>query len=325
MRLRIAVALAATALAVAAGGCGFGPGEVVEGEVTLRVTEDFGANLITAATIEDPLSSDTVIGLLDRVAEIETSYGGNFVDAIAGRAGTTTGGGDHDWLYFVNGVWAGIGGGERTVRPGDQIWWDYRYWYEAARIPVVVGSWPEPFKSGFEGERAELVLRCRHAGRACAEVGDRLDAQGIAYSEPGSAAPLQDPERMRVLVGPFSELRSDPAAAMLGADVSTSGVYASFVGCERDRYELVVRGADGEPRQIFAEAGLVAALRKGSDQPTLVITGTDRQAVAEAAERLDPEVLRDRYAIAVVGGDPVPAPAPETLPRLQDAGPRSCA
>ena len=106
-------AIAATVLSgvVAAGGCGLGPGEAAEGTATLRVTSGFGAEEIAAGTLEDPTPSDTVVRLLDDVAEIETSYGGNFVDSINGLAGSTTAGGPEDWFFFVNGYYSDDRGG----------------------------------------------------------------------------------------------------------------------------------------------------------------------------------------------------------------------
>ena len=60
---RTAARLAATALAcaVAAGGCGVGPGEAAEGEATLVVTRDFGAEPLASGTLEGPTPSDTVV------------------------------------------------------------------------------------------------------------------------------------------------------------------------------------------------------------------------------------------------------------------------
>jgi hypothetical protein len=304
-----AALLAVVAIAATASGCGFGAGGESRGTVTMRVTEDFGESLILEARLENPAESDTVIGFLDRAAEIETSYGGNFVDSIEGREGTTSGGGDHDWFYFVNGMYAEIGGGERKVRPGERIWWDYRYWYEAERIPIVVGSWPEPFKSGYEGKRPELMLGCVRAVRACDAVRARLDEQGVEYVDAKPRASLEDPKRMRILVGAWAALKGDPAVAQLEGEPRESGVYASFLDCD-GRPHLIVRGADGEPRAVYEEAGLVAAVRKGTEEPTLVLTGTDDTQVASAAALLQPQTLEDRYAVAAVAGEAVSVPVP---------------
>ena len=176
------VAAAALVGAVAAGGCGFGPGDASAGQAELRVTREFGAVPMVDATLDDPTESDTVVRFLDSNADIETSYGGNFVDSIDGYAGSTSGGGDEDWFFFVNGYYSDIGGGERKVRPGDRIWWDYRYWTAAYRVPAVVGSWPEPFLHGYDGERPGDGRRV--PGRAIGACDDVVAALGDAGVEP---------------------------------------------------------------------------------------------------------------------------------------------
>ena len=60
---------------------------------------------------------------------------------------------------------------------------------------------------------------------------------------------------------------------------------------------------------LGAGAGLVAALRRGDDPPTWIVTGTEQAAVRRAASLLDERVLRDRYAVAQPpGGDPLALP-----------------
>ncbi len=86
--LRTSAAAVAILIAAAVAGCGFGPGPSSAGTADLRVTRDFGAELLDQATDTDPAASETVARFLDREAEIETSYGGNFVDSIDGLAGT---------------------------------------------------------------------------------------------------------------------------------------------------------------------------------------------------------------------------------------------
>ena len=83
---RRAVAMAALAC-VAIAGCGLGAGESTEGEATLTVTHDYGHEQIAYATESDPAESETVIRFLDRETDVETRYGGGFVQSIDGVEG----------------------------------------------------------------------------------------------------------------------------------------------------------------------------------------------------------------------------------------------
>ena len=145
----LAAALALSAAAVA--GCGLGPGKD-EGEVELTVTRDYGSTFMLQNS-DSIRESDTVLRVLDRNSDITTRYGGGFIQSIDGLAGGQSGGRRSDWFFYVNGVESPIGSAEYDPSGGDRIWWDYRDWTAAMRVPTVVGSWPEPFLHGFQGHR----------------------------------------------------------------------------------------------------------------------------------------------------------------------------
>src|SRR5918996_5509893 len=175
------MAAAATLVCVAAAaGCGFGPGSSTEGEATLTVTRDYGAERLVEATLDDPPESVTVMRFLDGEADITTRYGGGFVQSIDGVEGTERDGRSFDWFFYVNGIESPIGAAEARVYGGDRVWWDYREWTEAMRVPAVVGSWPEPFVHGSEGRAFPVRIDCLTADEDdCSAVADRLEAEGI--------------------------------------------------------------------------------------------------------------------------------------------------
>lgn len=139
-------------LGLLAAGCG---GSGTEGEATLWVTRDRGAEVLVEATVPAGL---TAMQALREQADVETSYGGRFVDAIEGVARDA--GERRDWFFFVNGVEADRGAAEYRLRAGDVLWWDYRSWSAGAmREPVVVGAFPQPFLSGYAGRKRRAVVR----------------------------------------------------------------------------------------------------------------------------------------------------------------------
>ena len=225
-RTAVASALLLSAAALAAAGCGLGAGAGV-GKVSLRVTRDFGAAQVSPPLHDDASESDTVMRLLDRDAEIATSYGGRYVRAIDGLSEATRGGRRYDWFFFVNGIEASVGAADFPLRGGEAIWWDYRDWSRALYVPAVVGSWPEPFADGYEGKRRPVAVECRGGGGACGVVRGRLARTGVEL-----AAGSPD-DAIRLLVGPWARLRADPAAAQLERGPQLSGVYAKFAPSSR--------------------------------------------------------------------------------------------
>lgn len=141
MRRLVLVLLLAVALLA---GCGGEEG----GKATLWITHERGAQVVLNREVPAGL---TAMQALDRVADIETRYGGRYVDEINGIAGSLTS--RRDWFYFINGYEGDRSAAEYRLRDGDVEWWDFRLWKTRMREPVVVGAFPEPFLHGFGGRR----------------------------------------------------------------------------------------------------------------------------------------------------------------------------
>ena len=304
--LAAAVALCAAAVA----GCGLGPGED-EGEVTLTVTRDYGSEVMVQKT-DSIRESDSVIRILDRNADITTRYGGGFVQSIDGLAGGQSGGRRSDWFFYVNGIESPIGSAEYDPSGGDWVWWDYRDWTAAMRVPAVVGSWPEPFVNGFEGHRWPAGVVCETAQANCEKVALRLDS--AAPQSPSQEALHfynrgAPPGWIDVLVGAWPRIRTDEVAGLLADGPDRSGVFARFVGSKRPLLEVLNKR--GQPAgSIGKGGGLIAALRPGDGPPTWVVTGTDAKGVAAAANLLGDQ-LRNHYALATQpGAGPIGVPVP---------------
>jgi Domain of unknown function (DUF4430) len=125
------------------------------GEATLWVTRDRGAEVLVTASVP---AGVTAMQAIRSEADVDTSYGGRFVQSIEGVSGDA--GARRDWFYFVNGVEADRGAAEYRLQPGDVLWWDYRSWAgDDMREPVVVGAFPEPFLHGYDGRVRPVAVR----------------------------------------------------------------------------------------------------------------------------------------------------------------------
>src|SRR3954447_7364253 len=207
----------ALACAAAVAGCGIGPGPSSAGTATLTVTRGYGSDTLLEASEEDPAASETVIRFLDRQADITTRYGGGFVQSIDGLAGT----GSSDWFFYVNGVESAVGAAEVPVLGGDRIWWDYRDWSAAMSVPAVVGSWPEPFAQASSDRPEPVLIQCSDAPNACKTAKARLAAAGVMARIAGGAGTRDD--QLRLLVGTWPKVRSDPAVDELRAGPAGTG------------------------------------------------------------------------------------------------------
>jgi len=257
-------------VAVLVAGCGVGQSGR-QAPVTLTVTRDFGARV---------------------VREVEVKDGGTVAALLRGQP---------RGARFVNGVAADD---DTKVHGGDRVWADIAA--ASARTPAVVGSFPEPFLHGIDGKRLPVRIECADArGPACRQVGDRL----AGYQIPAARGGLQTaraPETLRVLIGPWTALRLDPAANALEHGPRASGVYARIAP---DGRTIAVLRADGRTgRTLGPGSGLVAATKLPDERPVWVVTGTDAAGVVSAARVFAAGTLEHRFALAVSHDLPVALP-----------------
>jgi hypothetical protein len=303
-RRTVALAVAAALSATVAAGCGAGAGET-SGEARILVTHDFGSRVIGARIQQDVPESETVMRLTERNFDVETRYGGGFVQAIDGTEGGGEGG-KVDWFYWVNGILADKGADEVDVHGGDQVWWDHHDWSGSDRIGAVVGQFPEPFAHGAEGKRYPVVLQCASSAEtACQAASDQLSAVGVHASRQTLGTNVET-EVLRVMVGTWRELRRDQALRLIDRGPASSGVFARF---DASGSRLALLDQHGDTRVTATTgAGLVAAVKLGDQVPTWAVTGTDADGVEVAAQTLDLQRLRDHFALAIDGGRDISLP-----------------
>jgi hypothetical protein len=191
-------------LALCLAGCASSRPVSTEG-ATLWITRDRGEQVMLATRVRSGL---TAMQALASVAEVKTRYGGRFVQAIQGVEGSLSKG--RDWFYFVNGYESDRSAADYRLRPGDVEWWDYRSWKDGGEtVPIVVGSYPEPFVHGFAGKTRAVVVQYESPSlRAAAQVlAGSLHASRVL---PGSSEPANDVNILRLELGKRQRFYPDP-------------------------------------------------------------------------------------------------------------------
>jgi len=122
-----AVAVLLLAVGVLAG-CG--QEQAGEGRASLWITRDRGGEVLKTAEVPAGISA---MEALRREADVDTRYGGRFVQAIDGIKGSI--GEQRDWFYFVNGYEADISAADYRLHSGDVVWFDYRSWPRRCAYP----------------------------------------------------------------------------------------------------------------------------------------------------------------------------------------------
>lgn len=205
-------ALAALAVLTLLAGCG-GSGEE-PGTAQLWVTRDRGAELIVDTEVE---SGQSLMRALAGEVELETRYGGRFVQSVNGIAGSLEG--RRDWFWFVNGYEGDRSAAAYRLRDGDVAWLDFRGWKREGEARVVVGAFPEPFLHGYAGRVRPTDVRYEPGARAIA-----LKLARVVGAE--SVAPLG---AGYTLEGNVLEVRLGPPRAVAELLGETAGDPVRFV------------------------------------------------------------------------------------------------
>jgi hypothetical protein len=195
VRLR---ALAALVVLVLLAGCGGAAGGE-EGTAQLWVTRDRGAEVLVEAEVE---AGQTLMRALAAEADLDTSYGGRYVQAIDGLSGSLER--QQDWFWFVNGYEGDRSAASYRLRDGDVAWLDFRRWEREGEARVVVGSFPEPFLHGFEGRvRAAVVRYAPGLEERARALADEIEAGsveplGVPVAAGANVLEVRDgPDRLR--------------------------------------------------------------------------------------------------------------------------------
>ena len=301
MRRALLIALAALGLA----GCGVGTG-APQTSLRLLVTENFGTTPVQELDGPKSAASDSVMQLLQRNLTVETRLGGSSVHSIDGRAGGREDGRPYAWFSYVNGVALEAEASAVDVRPSDRIWWDRHDRGAAPRVPAVIGSFPEPFLHGYDGNRLPTRLECTEPRSPhCTATGKRLAEVGVVAGKGGLQTSLSK-ETNRIITGVYRAIRNDETVRNLENGPKASGVYARPAA---DGRTIDVLDAQGRvARTLGPGSGLIAATRFEGGRPVWIVTGTDEAGVLAAAEALREGDLGGKFALGVVDGLAVDVP-----------------
>lgn len=273
------------------------------------VSRDYGREILVDKEIGDLTESETAMRVLDQSADVETRYGGGFVQSVDGIAGGTENGRTVDWFFSVNGVVAELGSAEFPVGAGDTVWWDHRDWADAMDIGGVVGAFPAPMSTGYGDKDWPTRIDCAGEMSTCEKVQEQLAGHGVdAEISPGAGESSED--TIRFMVGPWSSLKSNESAKQLAGAPAKSGVFGRFSSKGGQDHLIGLNQEDEEVQDFGPDAGLIAARRRNNDPLVWIVTGGTERAVAAAAAALTPKDLEHRYAAVVYDGQIFSLPLP---------------
>ena len=263
-------------------------------EVRLVVSRDFGAEVLRDLVVPASDGLD-VLRLLAENAEVDTGYGGRFVDGIDGLEssfGAVSTEDAADWFYWVDGVIADVGAADWKLRGGETVWWDYHRWADAMVVPAALHAFPRPYS-----QRPLAVMTAADV----AGLADWAAASGLEL-EPRRDLEGLPPDGGLVLATAGEAAATPWLAEML--DAARSGLRLVSV----DDGALAVLSPAGEIGPAAAAVAQPVTNPDDPERPFLLVLGASRADLEAFVPRLTPEALNAAVGVALVDGDLIHLP-----------------
>ena len=257
-------------------------------QVRVVATTDFGTHTLFDATVVFE-EGTTALELLQSVAEVETSYGGCFVEAING-VGETPNSGKQDWFYCMNGITADGGSCGYVLRDGDVEWWDFHGWSLRQNVSAAISCFPSAFVNGYDGQiRPTLVVFEEPFGPEAERILQTLSDAGTEGARIMPLASLASGEQETSNVVLVASSSAEPVREIYSLS-DTLGLLTHL-----EDGVLRVRSVSGEEVARFTDgAGVLEAMQNpwnpsgigACENVVLLVSGCDTAGVRAAAEAL---------------------------------------
>lgn len=274
----------------------------------LVITSGFGRQVIMDREVWFAPGS-TVMEILKAYCQVDTAYGGSFVNGINGVA-SRKGFPPQDWFYYVNGICADCGAADKKVQTEDVIWWDYHPWKAGIANTAVIGTYPEPFLKGYNGtSRGVKIVFSSSLRQEAEKLKSSLQAEGVKEVELKELEKAEVYPRLTPLlvVAEWEELEKIDYFQRLNQAYGRHGMGFCFE--ETGLYLLDYAGK--KARLCRDHAAVIGAVGDGlgDTNPLWLITGTDLESVRKGIELLAaPEKIRYMYSAALVDGEVIRLP-----------------
>lgn len=282
--------------------------------VELVITKDFGKELIFEDRIKIDNDSNAMTVLQDG-AEVETKYGGGFVNAINGVSSEFEGnnGRKLDWFYYMNGMSCNMGATDYAVNPGDIEHWDFRDWDYYQMTPAIIGDFPQPFVNGFNGKvyPTTIVYEQPYQDEADSLM-EALQQAGVnnvsAIDINGLTEQVKTNNNLILITGTGNAILEELSKAQ-----KKLGLYAYI-----ENGGLILTDAFGNKQELSSDSAFIEATQNpwnpagtAAGQNVLwIITGTDNDAVKNAVSALTTgfDDIKYSFAVALTGTDIIKIP-----------------
>lgn len=271
-----------------------------DAKVNVIVSKDFGHEELSNKEISI-LEESSVMEVMENSFDIETAYGGGFVNGINGLKSGFTGVKEKkkiDWFYYVNGSLADVGAGEYYLKPGDVVVWDYHDWSKSIYISSIIGAYPSNFINGHESLKTEILY-----GKDYDEEGNQLfkflEKKGLEDIKTGglNEEELANGETNSILIGTWNEISNLNYIKDIYENGKKAGVFFKLDD------NIKALNAKGDASSVYEKGAVITCIAKeyGLKGTLWLITGNDEVSIKRAAKLLyeEPEKIKGKFSVII--------------------------
>ncbi|WP_432408114.1 DUF4430 domain-containing protein [Wukongibacter sp. M2B1] len=283
-----------------------------DAKVSVIISKDFGNEELASKDI-DLSQESSVMEIMESNFEIETAYGGGFVNGIDGLKSGFTGAKDKkklDWFYYVNGIVAEIGASEYDIKPNDLVIWDYHNWSKSINISSIIGAYPLNFTNGHgEGQLKTEILYSKDYDKEGKGLFEFLKEEGLESIESKglSEEELANGEINSIVIGTWDEISKLNYIKNIYEKGKKVGLF--FKLSEKNITGL---NAKEEVSNVYEKGAVIASINKeyGLNGTMWLITGNDEASIKRAVKLLykQPEKIRGKFSVIVTEDEVVSIP-----------------
>ncbi len=274
-------------------------GQAESRQLRILVTRDYGREIL-AEKIVAPSGDDTVMDLMQDNFNVETAYGGGFVNSIDGLKSGYIGNGNsqkkgtkNDWFYYVNGVMAEIGADQYMCEDVNTVSWDFHDWGGDMYVRTRINAWPDRL----EGRRVEIAYGPdfeKEAGKI-KEAAQKIG--GYAVESSVESLDMEDLEKDALFIGEWEDANKNEFIKEVFENRDKAGLYYVF-----NDEGLLLFDNNGELSGISEKGAIAASIQKtyGSEALVILIVGNDAGMIEKVVDvLLDSESMKGAFGIAV--------------------------
>lgn len=202
------------------------------GTVRLTVSKDFFNEIIFDKEVD--LKNDySIMDILKEHTEVETSYGGSFVESINSyKSNFKDANKDkkRDWFYYVNGYMADVSSADYLPKENDHIVFDYHPWSDKSYNNNLIASFENIFKNGYMDQTipSEIIYQkeFEEQKNTIKKQFSNLDIKSFELND--KEINILDETKNTILIATFYEALKDKKLKDLLNNYSKKGLYFSY-------------------------------------------------------------------------------------------------